>query len=37
MFNRFVLFFQNKPEFRDMGIKLKEFYEQVVEKVFRRQ
>ncbi|XP_059928222.1 nuclear body protein SP140-like protein isoform X3 [Gadus macrocephalus] len=30
-------FNQNKPEFRDMGIKLKEFYEQVVEKVFRRQ
>ncbi|XP_056435470.1 nuclear body protein SP140-like protein isoform X2 [Gadus chalcogrammus] len=30
-------FNQNRPEFRDMGIKLKEFYEQVVEKVFRRQ
>ncbi|XP_056435534.1 nuclear body protein SP140-like [Gadus chalcogrammus] len=30
-------FNQNKPEFRDMGIKLKEFYEQFVEKVFRRQ
>ncbi|CAL8314672.1 unnamed protein product, partial [Arctogadus glacialis] len=30
-------FNQNKPEFRDMGIKLKEFYEQEEEKVFRRQ
>ncbi|XP_056435547.1 nuclear body protein SP140-like protein [Gadus chalcogrammus] len=30
-------FNQNTPEFRDMGIKLKEFYEQEEEKVFRRQ
>ena len=32
-----MFFFQNNQEFRDMGVKLKEFYEQEVEKVFRSQ
>ncbi|XP_030233428.1 nuclear body protein SP140 isoform X2 [Gadus morhua] len=37
IFSNCDTFNQNKPEFRDMGIKLKEVYEQFVEKVFRRQ